>query len=324
MRRVLVTGASGALGSKVCRTLAANAYEIVGLDVVVRESKYVHRWIHTDMRSTNWQAAISGVDTVVHAAAFVHRAITSQQDRVNCFEINEQATLDLARSCAAAAVPLLLVSTVAVYGSMPLRRAVDEHYRCEPTSAYGQSKWAAEEGLRALGNSGLRFTILRFPLVYGPGGHGNMERMLRSILRRRYWPIRSQARKSCLFIEDASLAILEVTRQSAWNNDTYLVVPDGAPTVDQIQREAYNACGRWYPPPIPGLGARMAARSVDTVLHFSRLQSRLSESLGSLLQPAWCNGTKFSSHFGWSPRTALSNGLALTVGALKEVERPCN
>ena len=44
-----------------------------------------------------------------------------------------------------------------------------------PTDAYGRSKLAAEDAVRA---AGVPFTILRPVLIYGPGVKGNLARLI--------------------------------------------------------------------------------------------------------------------------------------------------
>ena len=61
---------------------------------------------------------------------------------------------------------------------------VDESDPPCPTDAYGRSKLAAEEALRA---SGVPFTILRPVLVYGAGVKGNLARLMR--LSQSPWPL---------------------------------------------------------------------------------------------------------------------------------------
>jgi nucleoside-diphosphate-sugar epimerase len=132
-------------------------------------------------------------DVVFHLAAFVHRLPRTAEEIREVHEVNHHATARLAEACLAAGATLVFVSTVAVSAD----------------SEYGRSKAAAEDAIREAGKRGLSFSIVRFPLLYGPHGRGNMERMLAAIRARRYWPIGDPVTpKSCLFLDDAARALL--------------------------------------------------------------------------------------------------------------------
>ena len=68
MKKILVTGSSGYIGTHLCAYLAANGYEVTGVDRIVGGTG-CHEFIHQDILDTN---QIEGeYDTVVHLAALV-------------------------------------------------------------------------------------------------------------------------------------------------------------------------------------------------------------------------------------------------------------
>jgi nucleoside-diphosphate-sugar epimerase len=313
MSTVIVTGAAGALGSSVCRLLAGAGFEVVGLDRVANATVPILHWVVGDICVAGWDDLLHDASAVVHAAAFVHRFVDSPEDEKECFRVNHDCTMSLGKACASAKVPLLFVSTIAVYGDSPSRLPITELSSGAPATPYGASKLAAERGLRQIASQGLRFTILQFPLLFGPGCHGNMEKMLSAIRHKRFWPIDSNAKKSCLFVEDAAHAILTVIRCNSWRNEVYVVAPPEAITVAELERLAYKVIGRWYPPPISVGLARTLFSQIDDVARLLKVRSRLSDSLESLIQPSWCCGGKFSQQFGFRPGTDIREGLLVTA-----------
>lgn len=128
------------------------------------------------------------------------------------------------------------MSTVKVYGN--LRGGVlSEDVPALPDDAYGRSKLEAERGLIKLaGSSGLAFTILRSPLVYGPGCTGNVRRLSRLLARGVPLPLGAvQNRRSMIGIRNLTDILSRVASDERAKNKTFLI-SDGLPisTVDMI------------------------------------------------------------------------------------------
>jgi nucleoside-diphosphate-sugar epimerase len=105
MSRVLVTGASGFIGSAVVAALARHGYAV---RAAVRRPQLsfpdgVEVVQHPDLaQAFDWQPLLQGVDQVVHLAGIAH---TSRGvDRTSYDRVNRQATLELATAAAQAGV----------------------------------------------------------------------------------------------------------------------------------------------------------------------------------------------------------------------------
>lgn len=165
--KILVTGATGKVGSRLCQHLLQRGDLVRAL---VRDPSKAAALRDAgaelctgDLSDSNSLAtAVQSVDAVVHCAAFFRGATPEQQTAVN-----DVGTQNLAQAAVAAKVKrLVFTSTGLVYGSNggKLARESDE---CKPTAAYPVSKLSAERYL--LGLDGLDVCILRLPFVYGDG-----------------------------------------------------------------------------------------------------------------------------------------------------------
>ena len=125
---------------------------------------------------------MEGVDAVVHVAALVHQLDKSSEP---CYEqyvaVNVDSTESLARAAISAGVKhFIFFSTIKVHGEAsradsPLRW--DSPFK--PSDAYSASKMDAELCLgRLASTSSMRLSIIRPPLVYGPGVKANFRRFL--------------------------------------------------------------------------------------------------------------------------------------------------
>jgi UDP-glucose 4-epimerase len=152
--KILVTGATGKVGSRLAKRLAQRGDQVRAL---VRDPTRAG-----DLREAGIAAAVRSVDAVVHCAAFFRGATPEQAHAVN-----DLGTQHLASAVRAASVKrFIFTSTGLVYGSNGGRLAQEDD-PCAPTAAYPVSKLAAERFLLAI--EGLDVRVLRLPFVYGDG-----------------------------------------------------------------------------------------------------------------------------------------------------------
>lgn len=111
---------------------------------------------------------------VINAAAYtaVDRA-EAQEDLATA--INGAAPAEMAMACAALNIPLVHISTDYVFAGTGHRPWAPGDM-AQPTNAYGRSKWAGEEGIRA---SGCTHAILRTSWVFSAHGANFVKTMLR-------------------------------------------------------------------------------------------------------------------------------------------------
>jgi nucleoside-diphosphate-sugar epimerase len=165
--KILVTGATGKVGSRLSQRLARRGHQVRALArdptraVALREAG-IELAEGDLLKVDSLDAALRGVQAVVHCAAFFRGATPEQAHAVN-----DLGTQHLATAARAASVErFIFTSTGLVYGSNGGRLA-DEDDPCAPTAAYPVSKLAAERFLLAL--EGLDVRVLRLPFVYGDG-----------------------------------------------------------------------------------------------------------------------------------------------------------
>lgn len=164
---LLITGATGKVGSRLTRRLALRGHQIRALvRDPVRAAELLGDRIELaagDLLDADSLArAVRGIDAVVHCAAFFRGATAEQAHAVN-----ELGTQHLAGAARAGAVKrFIFTSTGLVYGSTGGRAAREED-PCAPSMAYPVSKLAAERFLLALEDLDVR--VLRLPFVYGDG-----------------------------------------------------------------------------------------------------------------------------------------------------------
>lgn len=220
---VAVTGATGFIGHHLCRRLSDAGHKLRALvrapAVALAGMHNVEQRVTGDLeRFDDWPEALRDVDAVVYLAGYAH----GRGKESSISAVNVDATLRAARASAARFV---YVSTVKVHGEASGSRPFDEQSALNPQDRYAISKARAEAALRAV--HGLRLTVLRPPLVYGPGVRANFLALLRAIARGIPLPLGAiRNRRSLLYVGNLADAIVSCVERAQAIGRTY-VVADG-------------------------------------------------------------------------------------------------
>ncbi|HYF02835.1 MAG TPA: NAD-dependent epimerase/dehydratase family protein [Patescibacteria group bacterium] len=169
--KVLVTGATGFVGSHVADVLLQRGYDV---RTNVRKSSSM-RWLEGKKIETvqasldnadSLLKAVDGVEMVIHVAG-----LTSARSKEEFLKGNRDATDNLLKAVVKKTPNIkrfLHVSSLAAVGpSKTLQDPVNEQTPYHPITAYGISKKEAEEVVFAQKDN-LPVTIVRPPAVYGP------------------------------------------------------------------------------------------------------------------------------------------------------------
>ena len=165
--KILVTGATGKVGSRFVPRLLARGYEV---HILVRDAAKAEGLVALGARAvvgdlfdeSTLAPAVAGVDAVVHLAA-LFRTFT---DKEGIVKTNHNGTIALATAAIAAGVKrFIFVSTGNVYSSGYGHPAKEtDRVNINDPRAYSASKIAAEQELLKMD---MEVTVLRLGFVYG-------------------------------------------------------------------------------------------------------------------------------------------------------------
>ena len=236
MINVLVTGASGFVGRRLCTQLLKAGF---GVKAVVRGSVPVELSACEIIRApsltpeTQWTAALNNVDVVIHLAATVHlvgkkSAVSYEKYR----DFNVGVTAQLAKSAALNQVKqFIFLSSIKVNGERSiLGQPFTEKTAETPEGSYAISKWEAEQALRKISaEEKLPVTILRPPLIYGPGVKANFLTMMNWVERGIPLPFGAIKNKRSLLALDNLCDLLIVCLLNPRAENQTFVVCDAEP-----------------------------------------------------------------------------------------------
>lgn len=156
MKRILITGKSSYLANQFRSFLSGNENYQIDL-ISVREG-----WKDSDF---------SSYDVVVHMAGLAHSS-PKDNEKEKYYAINRDLAIEVARKAKQdGCAQFVFMSSVIVYGSH--HTLITKDTPLCPDNFYGDSKKQAEEGILVLQDENFCVSIVRPPMIYGPGSKGN-------------------------------------------------------------------------------------------------------------------------------------------------------
>jgi nucleoside-diphosphate-sugar epimerase len=305
---VLVTGASGFVGSALSSSLLAQDHVVraavrfaasmpsaEGLDVVA---------VGEVDAQTDWSAALAGVDCVIHCAARAHVMHETEADALAAYRaVNVAGTQRLAEQVAALGIRrLVFLSSIGVLGIHTNGRApffVSD--TPAPVEDYAISKWEAEQALWAVSaRTGLEVVVVRPPLVYGPGAKGNLLRLASLVARGLPLPLGAVHNQRSLVGLSNLVDLLRRCAVDPAAAGQTLLVSDGqdlsTPQLIRLLAEGMNKPARLLPVPVFGL--RAAGSLLGKRAEVDRLVGSLKVDSGHT-----------QAQLGWTPPVSVEDGV---------------
>ena len=209
MKKVIITG--------------ANSYIGVSFEKYVKEHYSSELDIDTiDMINGSWRSHdFSSYDIVYHVAGIAHADVgnVDETTKKKYYSINTDLAIETAKRAKESGVrQFVFMSSAIVYGDAApygaLKR-ITKDTEPQPANFYGDSKWQADKGVRALacdGSNGEQefvVAVLRPPMIYGKGSKGNYPRLAKMAKKLPIFPDVENER-SMLYIENLCEFLVQV------------------------------------------------------------------------------------------------------------------
>jgi nucleoside-diphosphate-sugar epimerase len=307
--RILVTGASGFIGRRLCETLLLRDYEVVP---AVRHGAVAGEIAVGNVGpETEWRHALTPIpDVVIHLAALINPTRRERADLIGLYRAtNVEGTIHLARQAAAANVRRLIYLSSAKVDSQIMSGLSQNlassagHFDLE--YAYGVSKWEAEQALSEIsGKTGLQIVVVRPPLVYGPGVKGNLARLLKLVRLGFPLPFGAvQNKRSLIGLDNLVDLLIRCVDHPAAAGQTFLV-SDGedlsTPDLLRCMAAAMDRSARFFP--VPASLLRIAGSALGKRAEIERLVGSLQIDSGRTRQI-----------LGWTPPVSVHEGIRRMV-----------
>ena len=317
---VLVTGASGFLGSHVAEQLIEQGHHVRAL---VRKSS--NRTFLSSLEGIEWaegsvehsdslEKAVQGVHAIVHCAGLVKVRTPSE-----FFAVNVQGTENLLQAACTHAKGIkrfVLVSSLEAAGPSPDGQPVSVNDPPQPVTHYGRSKLEAEQVARSM-KEALPITIVRPTAIYGPRDM-EMFAVFQNVARGLLPMIGDGKNKvTMVYATDAAHACIKAIEADVPSASTYFI-DDGMIYVwREALAEIEQAVGRraWMRWGIPfrlfqgiAIGSEIAGKLMNRPVMLNR------DKLNGLRRPYWvCSSEQTRKDLNWMPKVSWKEGTHLTA-----------
>ncbi|WP_424627770.1 NAD-dependent epimerase/dehydratase family protein [Bradyrhizobium sp. SYSU BS000235] len=312
-KKILVTGASGWLGSKIVETLLTRGDAVVATDINV--SPAIAALATREQRLTavaadlgEWHQVMRlfeahRPDAVIHAAAIVG-VVQAADIPIKTQRVNVEGSINLFEAMRLNGVKRVVhISTEETYGDF-LSPVIDEEHPQKPLSTYGLTKLAAEHFGRVYSRDhGLECINVRTCWVYGP--HLPRLRMPRTFVEAAlrgepfHQPDGGNLAVDQVYIDDTVAGALLALDKPKHTYDAYNIATGVAPTL----RDTAEAVNRAIP------GAKITVGDSGPYHHGGKVLSAVKGALDI---------SRARTELGYEPRYDLQRGIEATIAATRE------
>tara|TARA_Y100000748_G_scaffold304033_1_gene311412 strand:+ start:2295 stop:3179 length:885 start_codon:yes stop_codon:yes gene_type:complete len=213
--KLLVTGASGNIGTVLGKKLDENGIPFIGIDILNQndvDENFVQLDITNKKQLSEKKSILEDIDTLIHLASKIDIGSDVENNGIQSVNVNLEGTMNLLEN-----LPklknILFTSTYMVYG-IPKQNPITEEHLEDPHTVYGTSKIITEKYLQVFAEKrGINLTIFRYMGIYGLLSHYASQAIhifIKLIAEGKNPTIYGDGlqRRNHLFIDDAINAIL--------------------------------------------------------------------------------------------------------------------
>jgi UDP-glucose 4-epimerase len=310
-KRVLVTGASGFLGSYVVRRLVADGARVYGVSSSVSSStpeRLVGVIDSIELLEANLRDASSLADVVhtaqpelvIHQAAFTHVGKSFSRIDEN-IQTNIQGTVNLLLALDGHYERFVYIGSGDVYGDAPVPFHEDGPVR--PASPYAVSKYAAERFCRMFEKAyGWPIVCLRPFNVYGPQQSADRiipELIISALGGRDLKMTEGNQTREFIYVDDVVDVFARALTQPGIEGEVINVSRGEEVSIRQMAQTVLDLMGN----PVKALFGALPYRPTEIWRMFG-------------------DNTKARELLGWTPTTSLTDGLNKTIAWYTKQERP--
>lgn len=326
--KILVTGASGFIGSALVKALSEQGHQVFALMRGTSSSKNLEglkyeRLTGDLFNSASLVAACSNAEVIFHLAGLI-----TAPNRKEYFRYNAEGTRNLALAAIESGTPkkLIHVSSLAASGPSCSLNPKLETDPDAPVSSYGESKLRAELYLDELKDK-LPFISFRPPMVYGP--HDQAVFFIIKTVARQWMPLLPSKTAtghkyySSIHVDDLVQALtksLEAPSSIFEKGERFFISDGQIYTYERIlsmMAKELNVKPITFK--IPEVAVRLLAQVGSVATDYLNLNTPLNrDKLNELIPDYWiCSTEKAKELLKYSPKYNMETGLAHTIAWYK-------
>ena len=313
---VLITGANGFVGARLCRYFIQQGFHVVG---GVRQSSDLSQlrdlpveFRHGDVTTADkLPAMVQGVDYIVHNAGIVKSKDPQQFFKVN--ELGTKALMEAVTHGNPNVRKIVYISSLAAVGPSVEGSPLTEESSPHPVTTYGRSKLAGERVVLSYLNS-LPVAIVRPSGVYGPGDK-EVFSVFQTANRRIRALIGDLDRKiQMIFVDDLCQGVHLATTRQTESGSVYFLAENRVYSFREWIETLERAIGKkGFPLVLPAPVFRMIAAVSGFTFKLVRATPMLTAEKANELLASWeVSIEKARRELGFNPQVDFEDGASIT------------
>jgi len=302
-----VTGGTGFVGQRLVARLAQDSpVRVLAMDLGAAPVKDVGYIVGEVTSPEVADRFVQGCTSIVHLAGIAHSSLRTEAEKQHSYKVNVDGTRTVLNAALRHGVRrFVFVSTAHVY-AVHSGLDIDESAPVAASGYYSFTKIEAEKLVREAAERGMEVVIARPCLIYGPGVHFNLHRMMRGIDRGYYFHISGKNPvRSFLSVENAARALAHLAGSDIAAG-TYNLADESPYSLVDFSNELADRMKRHRPRTVPSAVLRAAGTIGST---FQRLGVRLPvsrEAVAKLTSDFTLNTHRLAqTRFKWESNTGV-------------------
>lgn len=285
IKKIIITGGCGFIGSSLTDFLINKGYEIYIIDNFsnnkITKPNKKSKFYKIDIRNIDEINKIKNVYAIIHLAAIADILISKDNEK-KYFNNNLKGFQDVLNFCSNNKIKkLIFASSASVYGNKD-KTAVKEHQSLDPGHYYAYSKLIGENMLKLYSKiNKFDYTILRFFNIYGPKSNAVISTFLAQKLQKKKITIfgNGKQKRDFLYIDDLCDAILKVLENKKAKNETYNLGSGKSISINELKNKLSHK-------------------------DYINLEKRNDD-----IEVSIANISKIKKHLNWFPKISIEEGL---------------
>ena len=240
--KILITGATGFIGSRLVRALVEKGYLCRCL---VRETSNVDdinnldnvELVYGDVTDPqSLKGIVRGIEVIYHLAGLMGHDSPSKKAFERFRRVNVEGTRNLLKECVGTDIRKIIhFSSTAAMGPVGANGPITETTACRPYTPYQVSKLESEEVAR---NFVERFNVpivtIRPSMVYGPGFKGDFFTIAK-VVKSRIFPLfgRGENLSPALYVDDL-IEVIQQLPEKGKAGETYLITSERSYPLNRV------------------------------------------------------------------------------------------
>lgn len=304
-KNILITGGSGFIGNYMADSLGklgANVTILARHEPEEHDSFDKNNYHFGDVtKKDSLKGCCNNIDILIHMAGCAH--VESKNKDIH-WRVSVSGTENILQEALKEGVTVVVYTSSIKAMGISRTKCLDETDPEYPVDEYGRSRLEAEKIILKWGaDNSIRTSVLRLPLVYGPGVKGNINNLLTHAISGKAFPLPNvNNNRSMVYVGDVVQAIYCILQSPQSNDEVYLVTDGQAYSTTNLTNalgEITGKVSKWH---IPLFLFKILALTGDLITYTIKIKMPFNTTVYYKLFGSACYSTeKIKNELGYSP-----------------------